>query len=145
MGYKLAYATDSDNNSESLAKKVLEQASRSTIDKRIFIPYNQAWMLGTVAAGENEVAKAIKRSEPLDSYIFGAWGDYNLKDGSPRSECGFIFDVKFSTVSSAYKLKGKSEESLKSWIRLKFKNKRAYPYIERWMSGIVFSSDGTEK
>ncbi len=147
LGYKLAYAIDSDNNAESLSKKVLEKSSRSTIDKRIFVPYNQAWMLGTVAAGEAEVAKAIKRSVGLDSYLFHAWGDYDVVENGekvPRSDCGFIFKVKFSTVLAAYKLKGKSEESLKSWIRSKFKNKRPYPYIEKWMSGTVFSSEGTE-
>lgn len=143
LGVKLAYAIDDDNNVESLSKKVVEKATRSTIDKRIFIPYNQAWMLGTVAAGQTEVAKALK-GKPIDSYVFTAWGDYNNRDGTPRSTVGFIFKVKFTTVANSYKLKGKSEDSLKAWIRKNFKNKRPYSYIEKWMSGTVFKDDGTE-
>lgn len=100
-------------------------------------------MLGTVAAGQVEVAKALK-GNPIDSYIFTAWGDYNNSDGSPRSTVGFIFKIKFSTVLNVYKLKGKTEDSLKTWIRAKFKNKRPAPYIEKWMEGTVFDDDGNE-
>lgn len=141
LGLKLAYAVDDDNNIESLSQKVIQKATRSTIDKRIFIPYNQAWMLGTVAAGQTEVAKALK-GKPIDSYVFSAWGDYNNKDGTPRSVVGFIFKVKFTTVANAYKLKGKTEEALKSWIRAKFKDKRPYAYIEKWMEGKEFDDQG---
>jgi hypothetical protein len=145
LGLKLAYAIDADNNIDSLSQKVEQKATRATVDKRIFIPYNQAWMLGTTAVGEQQVAKALK-GNLIDSYIFHAWGDYDeTKNGQkqPRSKVGFIFHVKFSTVLAAYKLKGKTEDSLKTWIRSKFKDKRPFPYIEQWMSGTVFDDDGS--
>lgn len=147
LGLKLAYAIDEDDNIESLSQKVNEKATKATVDKRIFIPYNQAWMLGTTAVGEQHVAKALKGTL-IDSYIFHAWGDYDqTKNGQkePRSKVGFIFHVKFSTILEAYKLKGKTENSLKTWIRNKFKGKRPFPYIEKWMSGVVFDDDGEEK
>lgn len=138
LGYKLAYAVDSDNNKATLKQKVLDKATKATIDKRIFVPYNQAWMLGTTAAGEIQVAKAAS-GKLIDSYVFSAWGDYETKTG-PRSIVGSIFDVKFSIVLAAYELKGKKEDTLKSWIRKKFKNQKPYDYIEQWMSGTVFNS-----
>lgn len=144
LGVKLAYSIDDDNNVDSLSKKVLEKATKATIDRRIFIPYNQAWMLATTAAGEVEVGKSVN-GKVLDSYLFHAWGDYNNSDGSPRSVVGFIFEVKFATVLAAYKLKGKTEDSLKSWIRDKFRGKRPNTFLDDWFSGTVFKSDGSKK
>lgn len=143
LGLKLAYSIDEDEDIESLSRKVVQKATKATVDRRIFIPYNQVWMLGTVATSEQQVAKA-SRGSLIDSYIFNAWGDYNNSDGSPRSEVGFIFKVSFSTVLSAYKLVGKNQNLLESWIRNKFKNKRPFPYIEKWMDGVVFDSNGNE-
>lgn len=144
LGVKLAYSIDDDRNVDSLSEKVIQKATKATIDKRIFVPYNQAWMLATTAAGQVEVAKSLK-GKKLDSYLFHAWGDYNNSNGSPRSAVGFIFEVKYETVLAAYKLKGKTEDSLKSWILSKFKGKRPYPFLDDWFSGLVFKDDGSKR
>ena len=76
LGYKLAYSIDSDNNPSTLADKVMNQATQATVDKRVWIPYNQAWMLGVTATGSTRVAKVVKTNSPIDEYCFFAWGDY---------------------------------------------------------------------
>ena len=145
LGFKLAYAIDEDNNVDSLSQKVLNQATQQTIDQRIFIPYNQAWMLGTTAVGEKQVAQALK-GKLIDSYVFYPWGDYPNKDKTPRSKVGFIFELKFSVILAAYLLvNNNKEDNLKTWIRTKFKGHPPFPYIEKWMDGVVFDKDGNEK
>jgi len=143
LGYKLGYSVDSDNDPTSLSKKLIDLGSEQTIDSRVFIPYNQALMLGTAAAGEVQAANAIKNNKPLNSYLFAAWGDYEWK-GKSRSTVGFIFNIKFATAVSAYQSVGGSIDGLKTWVREKFKNQKPYPYIEKWMAGTEFDDQGNE-
>lgn len=134
LGLKLAYAVEQGLSQSDLENKVKNTASRSTVDQRIFIPYNQAYMLGITAAGEVEFSKRLKNNNQFDNYIFGPWGDY-------KGTYGFINKVKFSTIASAYINSGKNIETLKSWIRTKFKNNKPYPYIEDWMNNEYYEEN----
>jgi hypothetical protein len=138
LGYKLAYSVDSDMNVESLGNKVKNQATEATVDKRVWIPYNQAWMLGVTATESARVAKVVKTNSPIDEYCFFAWGDYGTEYVP-----GFIFKTKFSTVLSVYLNKGGTDAALRKWIRSNIPQKsRAYAYLEGWMGGNVYGPDG---
>ena len=138
LGYKLAYSIDSDMNVESLANKVKNQATEATVDKRVWIPYNQAWMLGVTATESARVAKVVKTNSPIDEYCFFAWGDYGTEYVP-----GFIFKTKFSTALSVYLNKGGTDAALRKWIRSNIPQKsRAYSYLEGWMGGNVYGPDG---
>lgn len=131
LGLRLAYATEPDLNLSQLEEKVKSSASRSTVDQRIFIPYNQAYMLAVTAKGEQETANRLANNKSFTGYLFGPWGDY-------KGTYGFIYKIKFETIASVYTRSGKNVNSLKSWVRQKFKNNKPYPYIEDWMNGTVF-------
>ena len=137
LGYKLAYSIDDDTNPTSLAKKVKDLASLSTIDQRAFIPLNQAIGVGIAVTNYDQVMKKIKNNQKFDNYIFYPWGDYK-KDG-----VGSIFRVSFNVIANAYTAKGKNINTLKNWVRTKFKGNTPYPYIERWMDGTIFNLDGS--
>jgi hypothetical protein len=138
LGYKLAYSIDSDNNPKTLADKVQNQATQATVDKRVWIPYNQVWMLGVTAVGSVEVAKRAKTNEPIDRYIFRPWGDYGTEIIP-----GFIFKTKFSTALSVYLNRGGTDANLRRWIRTNIPQKsRAYAYLEGWMGGSVYDPNG---
>ena len=139
LGYKLAYSIDSDNNPKTLADKVQNQATLATVDRRVWIPYNQAWMLGVTAVGSVEVATRAKTNKPIDRYIFRPWGDYGTEIIP-----GFIFKTKFSTALSVYLNRGGTDANLRKWIRTNIpKESRAYTYIEGWMGGSVYKIDGS--
>lgn len=134
LGLKLAYAVEEGLSQSDLENKVKNTASRSTVDQRIFIPYNQAYMLGVTGANEVEFSKRLKNNTQFDNYIFGAWGDY-------KGTYGFINKIKFSTIASVYTNSGKNIEILKSWIRTKFQGDKPYPYIEDWMNGEYYEEN----
>lgn len=138
LGYKLAYSIDSDNNPSTLADKVMNQATQATVDQRVWIPYNQAWMLGVTATESKRVAKVVKTNSPIDEYCFFAWGDYGT-EYIP----GFIFKTKFSTALSVYLNRGGTDANLRKWIRTNIPQKsRAYKYLEGWMGGSVYDKNG---
>lgn len=86
------------------------------------------------------VYKFSYRASPIDdSRGFYAWGDYNNSDGSPRSDCGFIFGTKFQDAVSVYLTTGKDIAVLQEWVRKKLpdQNPRTKNYIEQWMQGAV--------
>lgn len=146
IGYKLAYSIDDDTNPETLKEKVTTQASAETMDPRMWIPYNQIIALAITCVDYPETAKRLKDKTKIDRYVFNPWGDYFIKDKEtgltyPRSQCGFIFSVRFSEAEAPYVATGKSVETLKSWIRRNFVNTRAYNYMEEWMNGKVFKVD----
>jgi hypothetical protein len=140
LGYKLAYSIDSDNNPKTLADKVMNQATQATVDQRVWIPYNQAWMLGVTAAGSVRVAQAIKNNKPIDHDCFFPWGEYGT-----AYVPGFIFKTKFSTALSVYLSRGGTEANLRKWLKTNITQKsspKAYKYIEGWMSGSVYDKNG---
>ena len=134
LGLKLAYAIDQSLNMDELADKVKNAASKSTVDQRIFIPYNQAYMLAVTAKSQEETLLRIKNNSKFDGYLFGPWGDY-------KGTYGFINKIKFSTISSVYTARGKKIETLKTWIRTKFQGDKPYPYIEDWMNGEYYEEN----
>lgn len=134
LGFSLAYATEQGLSQADLANKVKTTASRSTVDQRIFIPYNQAYMIGVTSQGEVETAKRIKNNTQFYKYMFYPWGDY-------KGTYGFINKVKFSTISQVYTGSGKNIEVLKTWIRTHFKNNKPFPYIEDWMNGEYYEEN----
>jgi hypothetical protein len=140
LGYKLAYSIDSDNNPKTLADKVMNQATQATVDRRVWIPYNQAWMLGVTAVGSARVAQIIKNNNPIDHDCFFPWGEYGTEYVP-----GFIFKTKFSTALSVYLNRGGTDANLRKWIRTNITQKsspKAYKYIEGWMGGSVYDKNG---
>ena len=151
LGYKLAYSTTTDTDPAILGQKVKTVATLETTDERIFIPYNQAAMLLTVAIGETSANKVMKELKPVNNYIFGAWGDYKVgkldKNGDPQSVIGTLAKVKYSIVRDAYTINtGKTEETLKTWITDAFKKANApgKTYLDKWFSGTIIQNNGTE-
>lgn len=148
LGLKLAYKFDDVKTQADLSKAVLYKANRTSADERIFIPFNQAIMLGVTATSTEIVERAIKSKKTLGGYIYGPWGDYQITDDitkqrRPRSLVGAIYKVKFSVVTKAYESAGGSVENLKNHIRTRWKKALPYPYIEQWMSGTIFNDDGS--
>ncbi len=144
--HKLAYAaTEAASwDPNAVAKKLVEiyninkekEESKSTTDDRLWFPINQVWMLM-----DKWGRKDFKKVEKIDaSNGFYHWGDYDNSDKTPRSDCGFIFEVKFQNAVNVYLTTGKPIETLENWVRVNFKknNKRTINYIEEWMDGTVF-------
>ena len=140
--YSASEASSWDPN--AVAKKLVEiystttnkEASKSTTDDRLWFPINQVWML------MDKWGRAdFKNANKIDaSNGFFHWGDYNNSDGTPRSDCGFIFETKFQNAVNVYLTTGKPITTLEDWVRTNFKksNKRTINYIEQWMQGTVF-------
>jgi len=140
--YTVAEASSWDPN--AVAKKLVqiyntngkEEESKSTTDDRLWFPINQVWMLMDKWGRVD-----FKNANKIDgSSGFRHWGDYNNADDTPRSDCGFIFGVKFQNAVNVYLTTGKPIETLEDWVRTNFKNhnKRTIDYIEQWMDGTVF-------
>jgi hypothetical protein len=140
--YSATEASSWDPN--AVAKKLVDiyatttnkEASKSTTDERLWFPINQVWMLMD-KWGRSD----FKNANKIDgSNGFSHWGDYSNSDGTPRSDCGFIFGVKFQNAVNVYLTTGKPIETLEDWVRTNFKksNKRTINYIEQWMDGTVF-------
>ena len=146
QAHRLAYAAPeaSSWDPNAVAKKLVEvystttnkEASKSTTDDRLWFPINQVWML------MDKWGRAdFKNVNKIDtSSGFRHWGDYDNSDGTPRSDCGFIFKTKFQNAVNVYLTTGKPIETLEDWVRANFKkhNKRTINYIEQWMDGTVF-------
>ena len=140
--YSVPEASSWDPN--AIAKKLVEiystttnkEASKSTTDDRLWFPINQVWML------MDKWGRAdFKNVNKIDtSNGFYHWGDYDNLNGTPRSDCGFIFETKFQNAVNVYLTTGKPIETLEDWVRTNFKkfNKRTINYIEEWMQGTVF-------
>jgi len=146
--HRLAYATPeaSSWDPNAVAKKLVEiyktnnneEQSKSTTDDRLWFPINQIWMLM-----DKWGRKDFKNLNKIDtSSGFFHWGDYNNSNGTPRSDCGFIFKTKFQNAVNVYLTTGKPITTLEDWVRVNFKkhNKRTINYIEEWMQGTVFYS-----
>ena len=140
--YSASEASSWDPN--AVAKKLVEiystttnkEASKSTTDDRLWFPINQIWMLMDKWGRVD-----FKNVNKIDSSNgFFHWGDYDNSDKTPRSDCGFIFEVKFQNAVNVYLTTGKPIETLEDWVRTNFKkhNKRTINYIEQWMQGTVF-------
>jgi hypothetical protein len=140
--YSATEAASWDPN--AVAKKLVEiyninkekEESKSTTDDRLWFPINQVWML------MDKWGRAdFKNVNKIDtSSGFRHWGDYDNSDGTPRSDCGFIFKTKFQNAVNVYLTTGKPITTLEDWVRTNFKkfNKRTINYIEQWMQGTVF-------
>jgi hypothetical protein len=140
--YSATEASSWDPN--AVAKKLVDiyttttnkEASKSTTDDRLWFPINQVWMLM-----DKWGRKDFKNVNKIDgSNGFFHWGDYDNSDKTPRSDCGFIFGVKFQNAVNVYLTTGKPITTLEDWVRTNFKkhNKRTINYIEDWMQGTVF-------
>jgi hypothetical protein len=137
LGVKLAYSVDADTDVTSLGKKVVTLASRATTDERMFIPYNQVHILAAKAVGLGEYQKAVSRNQKINSYFFRPWGDYKSAVDAPM---GSFTQVKYSVVRDVYLANTtNSEEKLKTFIKAKFKGKRAYSKLTEWFSGYYYT------
>lgn len=137
LGVKLAYSIDADTNVTTLGEKVKSLATRETTDERIFIPYNQVHMLASKMIGQAKYQNVVSKNQKIKNYYFRPWGDYkSLKDAPMGSFTG----VKYSVVRDVYtKNTGKSEATLKAFIRAKFKGKAAYSKLTEWFSGYYYT------
>jgi hypothetical protein len=145
LGVKLAYSIDSDTDVTSLGNKVISLASRETTDERMFIPYNQAHILAAKYVGLPKYQNALSKNTKLNDYAFRPWGDYKKAVDAPM---GSFTGVKYSVVRDVYLANtGNSEEKLKTFIKAKFKDKRAYAKLTEWFSGyyytMAYTSNGT--
>ena len=137
----LAYKKGADANlsdNEIGAKMVeLQNKGRPETDPRLWYPVNQ---IGIVATGSfNYNGTPVSRG----GAGFFPWGDYNNSDGTPRSVCGFIFNVNYQDAVSVYLTTGKDIAILEEWIKKNItagSNPRVAPYLSRWMTGTVFGS-----
>jgi len=118
--------------------KVIEEM-RPLVDRRVWIPRNQAWMAYTARTGKLPAFGDPK----LDGYQFQVWGDgykdYGWMNGG----------VKFQDAADIYSDRtGKTAADLKTWLRnvyatdpsvfLPIVANSSAKYIERWMNGEVF-------
>jgi hypothetical protein len=133
LGVKLAYSIDADTNVKTLGEKVKSLATRETTDERIFIPYNQVHMLASKMIGQSRYQNVVSKNQKIKNYFFRPWGDYKSLKDAPM---GAFSGVKYSVVRDVYITNtGKSEATLKAFIKAKFKGKRAYDKLDDWFSG----------
>lgn len=148
QGLQLAYSIEKNLDQDTLIYKVKHEAYRATVDERAFIPYNQVSLLAATAVSPSRASDAIEKGKIINEYCFVPWGDYKTRfseDSEYYSKVGTIAGVKYSTVRNLYLSTGKKEELLKSWIRKNFKKTPGEPYIEKWMTGIIFDNDANEQ
>lgn len=138
--HELAYAPGKalgwDSNATGKKMVELQNNGKADTDDKLWYPINQVWMLMT-KWGRKDFKN---ESKITTSNGFFAWGDYYNKDGTPRSECGFIFKTKFQDAVNVYLTSGKPIDNLTSWVRsnLPKTNPRTADYIEGWMNGEVY-------
>jgi hypothetical protein len=137
LGVKLAYSIDADTNVTTLSEKVKSLATRETSDERMFIPYNQVHMLASKCIGLAKYKNVVAKNQKIKNYYFGPWGDYKNLTDAPM---GAFTGVKYSTVRDAYITNtGKSEATLKAFIKAKFKGKKPYAKLNDWFSGYYYT------
>lgn len=115
------------------------EAMRPLVDKRVWIPRNQAWMAFTARRNRPPKFGDVKAT----GYEFQVWGDGYRK-------YGWLFGgVKFDDAATVYqKNTGKTKEQLKKWLRNVYKTDPSVflevvanysgKYIDRWIDGEVF-------
>lgn len=140
LAHELAYAPGKalgwDSNATGKKMVELQNNGKADTDDKLWYPINQIWML-MIKWGRKDFKN---ESKITTSNGFFAWGDYNNNDGTPRSECGFIFNTKFQDAVNVYLTSGKPIDNLTSWVRsnLPKANPRTKDYIEGWMNGEVY-------
>lgn len=141
----LAYVPGKEQgwDSNAIAKKMIELQNngKADTDDRLWYPINQVWAL-MQKWGRVDFKNTSKITQ---SNGFFHWGDYG-----DRSDCGFIFGVKFQDAVNVYLTSGKAIEELIKWVRenLPKFNPKTKPYVEGWLSGEVYfdkTKDGTNK
>jgi len=138
--HELAYVPAKTNgwDSNATGKKMVELQNngKADTDDKLWYPINQIWMLMT-KWGRVDFKN---QSKITTSNGFAAWGDYDNRDGTPRSECGFIFKTKFQDAVNVYLTSGKPIDTLTTWVRenLPKANPRTKDFIESWMNGDVY-------
>jgi len=119
-------------------EKAAMHTMRALVDRRAWIPRNQAWMAYTCRTN-----KIPQFGAPLDGYQFQPWGDGYMKYGWMTG------GVRFEDAADVYTRKtGKSADRLKTWLRDVYKNDPSVflpivanysgKYIDRWIDGEVF-------
>jgi len=146
LAHQLAYLPSISQGLESneVGKKIvsLQDTGKADVHPALWYPINQVWSVMTKWG-----RKDFMNTKPLcSSGGFAAWGDYDVRDSNgdmvPRSQCGFIFQVKFQDVVTAFIGSGRPLQDLEAWVRqnLPVYNPRTAEYIDDWMSGTVFLS-----
>lgn len=115
---------------------------RELVDRRVWIPLNQAYMFYTLRTGGPPSYNFTKLgTTPETGYQFQAWGD-NYKD-----PYGWIGSVKFSDAVEVYVNGGGTEAALKQWVKDVYdkdagtQNKNSAAYIDRWLNGEYLEND----
>jgi hypothetical protein len=87
--------------------------------------------------GQSKYQNIVTKNQKIKNYYFGPWGDYKSLTDAPM---GAFTGVKYSTVRDAYVINtGKSEATLKAFIKAKFKGKKPYGKLTDWFSGYYYT------
>ena len=115
---------------------------RELVDRRVWIPLNQAYMFWTLVTGQAPYYGFPKLgTTPETGYLFGAWGD-NYKD-----PYGWLGSVKFEHAVGVYVNGGGTEAALKQWVKDVYakdagtQDKNSAKYIDRWLNGEYLVND----
>ena len=109
---------------------------RELVDRRVWIPMNQAYMFWTLVTKQAPYYGSPKLgTTPETGYIFAAWGD-NYKD-----PYGWLGGVKFEHAVRVYVNSGGTEAALKQWVKDVYRlsastqGQNSATYIDRWLNG----------
>ena len=115
---------------------------RELVDRRVWIPLNQAYMFWTLVTAQTPYYGFPKLGPtPETGYVFAAWGD-NYKD-----PYGWLGSVKFQDAVRVYVNGGGTEAALKKWVKDVYslsastQGQNSAAYIDRWLSGEYLEND----
>ena len=115
---------------------------RELVDRRVWIPLNQAYMFWTLVTRQAPYYGFPKLgTTPETGYLFAAWGD-NYKD-----PYGWLGSVKFEHAVRVYVNGGGTEAALKKWVKDVYsqsastQGQNSAAYIDRWLNGEYLVND----
>jgi hypothetical protein len=115
---------------------------RELVDRRVWIPLNQAYMFYTLRTGGPPSYLFTKLGmTPETGYQFGAWGD------NYKTPYGWLGSVKFEDAVRVYVNGGGTEAALKQWVKDVYakdagtQGKNSAAYIDRWLNGEYLVND----
>jgi hypothetical protein len=115
---------------------------RELVDRRVWIPLNQAYMFWTLVTGQTPYYGFPKLgATPEAGYVFAAWGD-NYKD-----PYGWLGSVTFNAAVEVYEGGGGTRAALKKWVKDVYslsastQGQNSAKYIDQWLDGAELVND----
>ena len=115
---------------------------RELVDRRVWIPLNQAYMFWTLVTGQTPYYGFPKLgATPEAGYVFAAWGD-NYKD-----PYGWLGSVTFNAAVEVYEGGGGTRAALKKWVKDVYtlsastQGQNSAKYIDQWLDGEELVND----